>query len=79
LVYGLKLAKLGLRLAEEEPGIWFWGSLSIPKKYEIHSYVFQQSFRSKALSFRDLSGKFVRSGCTTALDVVSWKTDEESV
>ncbi|GJR77484.1 hypothetical protein Tco_0089849 [Tanacetum coccineum] len=41
---------------------------------------FQQSFRSEMYDcFRDFSGKFVRSGCTTALDVVPWETDGESV
>ncbi|GJZ31596.1 hypothetical protein Tco_0576643 [Tanacetum coccineum] len=29
--------------------------------------------------FRDISGKYVRSGCTIALDVVPWETDGESV
>ncbi|GKA82540.1 hypothetical protein Tco_0789288, partial [Tanacetum coccineum] len=29
--------------------------------------------------FRDISGKYVRSGCTTALNVVPWETDGESV
>ncbi|GJT21725.1 hypothetical protein Tco_0891662 [Tanacetum coccineum] len=36
-------------------------------------------FDQKHSVFRDLSGKYVKSGCTTALDVVPWKTDGESV
>ncbi|GJR29762.1 retrotransposon protein, putative, ty1-copia subclass [Tanacetum coccineum] len=33
----------------------------------------------KRSSFRDFSSKYVRSGCTTALNVVPWETDGESV
>ncbi|GJZ59222.1 hypothetical protein Tco_0615038 [Tanacetum coccineum] len=37
---------------------------------------FQQSFRSESYDcFRDISAKFVRSDCTTALNVVPWETD----
>ncbi|GJV23602.1 RNA-directed DNA polymerase, eukaryota, reverse transcriptase zinc-binding domain protein [Tanacetum coccineum] len=42
--------------------------------------MFQQSFRSESYDcYRDISGKFVRSGCTTTLNIVPWETDGESV
>ncbi|GJV55884.1 hypothetical protein Tco_1456889 [Tanacetum coccineum] len=42
------------------------------------AYDFQQAFRSYDC-FRDISGKFVRSSCTTVLNVVPWETNGESV
>ncbi|GJT84452.1 hypothetical protein Tco_1058794 [Tanacetum coccineum] len=49
------------------------------KKMKADSTIAKHKARLVIKEFRQREGKYVRSGCTTALNVVPWETDGESV